>query len=72
MITDEAIEKIINEKLEGKNYKYEENNCDHTDNLEKVKKRHIYKVLNECRGNWTLAASRLGISRTQFWCIRKK
>jgi propionate catabolism operon transcriptional regulator len=69
MITGEAVEKIINEKLEGKNYDYKEKNFDYTDNLEKVKKRHIYKILNECRGNRTLAASRLGISRTQLWRI---
>ncbi|MEY8000941.1 sigma 54-interacting transcriptional regulator [Clostridium sp. Mt-5] len=69
IITSEAVEKIINEKLEGKNCRYEENNFDYTDDLEKIKKRHINKVLNGCRGNRTLAASRLGISRTQLWRI---
>ncbi|MCI2040358.1 MAG: sigma 54-interacting transcriptional regulator [Clostridium luticellarii] len=69
VITGEDVEKIIDEKLEGKNSECEENNSDHTDDLEEVKKRHINKVLDECRGNRTLAASRLGISRTQLWRI---
>jgi DNA-binding NtrC family response regulator len=42
------------------------------DTLEEVKRRHIFKILSECKGNQTMAADRLGISRTHLWRILKK
>ena len=41
------------------------------DSLEEVKKRHIHKILSECKGNQTLAADRLEISRTHLWRLLK-
>ncbi|WP_026476657.1 sigma-54-dependent Fis family transcriptional regulator [Alkaliphilus transvaalensis] len=45
------------------------NNEDERDSLEEVKQRHIYHILSECKGNQSLAAKRLGISRTHLWRI---
>jgi DNA-binding NtrC family response regulator len=39
--------------------------------LEQIKREHIFKVLAECGGNKTLAAQRLGMSRTHLWRILK-
>lgn len=42
------------------------------DSLEEIKKRHILNVLSVCEDNQTLAAEKLGISRTHLWRLIKK
>ncbi len=46
-------------------------NSDEADaeSMEAVKKKHILQILSECKGNQTLAAKKLGISRTHLWRI---
>ncbi len=39
--------------------------------LEEVKKKHILKVLSDCKGNQSLAADKLEISRTHLWRLLK-
>lgn len=43
-----------------------------SDSLEEVKKHHILNVLSTCGDNQTLAAEKLGISRTHLWRLIKK
>ena len=41
--------------------------------MENLKKQHIMEVLSRCSNNKTLAARKLGISRTTLWReLRKK
>jgi len=40
--------------------------------LEELKRNQILKVLSECKGNQTLAANKLEISRTHLWRLLKK
>lgn len=60
-IPGEQADEILNEYLDGDE--------EGTVSLEEIKKRHILKILSECQGNQTLAADRLGISRTHLWRI---
>lgn len=69
IITEEQVKEIIDEQLEEKNYEKTDRNYEYVDSLEEVKKRHIYRILSECNDNQTLAAKRLGISRTHLWRI---
>jgi propionate catabolism operon transcriptional regulator len=41
------------------------------ESMESLKRRHIFQVLEECGGVRTLAAKRLGMSRTSLWRILK-
>ena len=68
IITEEATREIFDEQAGGNPYSWQENHED-VDSLEEVKKKHIYKILTQCNGNQTLAASKLGISRTHLWRI---
>lgn len=63
-ITKEQIEEAIDEQIV--------NLKDESETLEDVKKNHIIKVLIQCDGNQTLAAKKLGISRTHLWRILKE
>lgn len=67
IIDKKAVREIIYGEAIETNNKCVEN--DNIDNLEEVKRRHICKVLSNCNHNQTLAANRLGISRTQLWRI---
>lgn len=69
IITEGQVKEIIDEQLEEKNYEKTDRNYEYVDLLEEVKKRHIYRILSECNDNQTLAAKRLGISRTHLWRI---
>jgi PAS domain S-box-containing protein len=69
VITVEVVKEMIEEDAEDENCKCIYNNEESVDSLEEVKKRHIHKVLAQCGDNQTLAADRLGISRTHLWRI---
>ena len=71
IITGEQVEEIINEQVEELNNECVNGMDEEIDFLEDIKKRHILKVLSECKGNQTYAANRLGISRTHLWRIIK-
>lgn len=66
IITGEQVEEILYEQAEPIELQNIDNNID---SLEEVKERHINRILSECEGNQTLAANRLGISRTHLWRI---
>jgi PAS domain S-box-containing protein len=66
IITGEQVEDILFEQAEPIEPEKIDNNID---SLEEVKERHINRILSECEGNQTLAANRLGISRTHLWRI---
>jgi len=68
IITCEQVEEVLDEQVTEANYK-DTNKGYNIDSLEDVKKNHIYKILSEYEGNQTLAANRLGISRTHLWRI---
>ncbi len=59
IITEAQVDELIGENVEE--------DADNKDSLEIIKNKHILKVLSECGGNQTLAAKRLGISRTHLW-----
>lgn len=63
------MQEIFQEQMDKINFISENTYYENTDSLEEVKKRHIHKVLAQCNGNQTLAAKRLGISRTHLWRI---
>jgi transcriptional regulator with PAS, ATPase and Fis domain len=69
LITVEDVEEMMDENAGDGNCKNIYNNEESMDSLEEVKMRHIHKVLAECGDNQTLAADRLGISRTHLWRI---
>lgn len=69
MITGEAVKEIICEEMGETCFNCTDYKAGDVDNLEEIKMRHIYKILAECENNQTLAANRLGISRTQLWRI---
>lgn len=66
ILTDDVITK---KQVEEFLFESTDNSYENFDSLEELKKRHILKVLSECEGNKTLAAERLGISRTHLWRI---
>lgn len=69
IIAVEPVEEILDEQsmaIKGDDAENFERNID---SLEEVKRRHIERILSECEGNQTLAAHRLGISRTHLWRI---
>lgn len=59
IITEAQVDELIGENVEE--------DAENKDSLEIIKNKHILKVLSECGGNQTLAAKRLGISRTHLW-----
>lgn len=59
IITEAQVDELIGENVEE--------DAENKDSLEIIKSKHILKVLSECGGNQTLAAKRLGISRTHLW-----
>lgn len=65
-ISADAVKEILDEQAEGVRTEGSQSEY-HLDLLEEVKKRHIYKVLAESDYNQTVAAKRLGISRTHLW-----
>jgi transcriptional regulator with PAS, ATPase and Fis domain len=71
LITGEQVKEIIDEQAEEMSCEneYNNDNDESLDSLEEVKKRHIEKILSQCGDNQTLAAKRLGISRTHLWRI---
>lgn len=69
IITGEQVKEIIDEQNGYADYENVGNNDDNIDSLEEIKMRHIYKILSQCKGNQTMAAERLGISRTHLWRI---
>lgn len=69
IITDEQVQEILEEQAEERKEQSTWQIDGHTDSLEEVKKKHIERVLFQCQGNQTLAANRLGVSRTHLWRI---
>ena len=65
---DEITDELVNEVL-GNFMLYEDVN---ESSLEELKRSQILKVLSECKCNQTLAANKLGISRTHLWRLLKK
>lgn len=63
-ITDELVNDVLGDFIPYENLE--------EGSLEELKKNQISKVLSECKGNQTLAANKLGISRTHLWRLIKK
>lgn len=71
VITGKEVDEVLKEQREDINWEQEDFN-QIINSLEEVKKRHIYKILSECNNNQSLAAQKLGISRTHLWRIINK
>lgn len=71
VITGKEVDEVLKEQREDINWEQEDFN-QNINSLEEVKKRHIYKILSECNNNQSLAAQKLGISRTHLWRIINK
>lgn len=62
-ITDELVKEVLGDLMY-----YKDTNVS---SLEYLKQNQVLKVLSECKGNQTLAAHKLGISRTHLWRLLK-
>lgn len=70
VLCDYAIEEDdLNELMEQEQVKEQDffDIDENADTLENIKKKHILKILSQSDNNQTLAAERLGISRTHLW-----
>lgn len=65
---DKITDELVKEELGDFMHYRDENES----SLEHLKQNQILKVLSECKGNQTLAAQKLGISRTHLWRLLKK
>lgn len=69
IITEDDFEEMMDQE-QIKEQTKEQNNSfidEYADTLEDIKKKYILKILSQCDNNQTLAAERLGISRTHLW-----
>lgn len=66
IITEDDFEELMDqEQIKEQNNFF--NIDENVDTLEDIKKKYILKILSQCDNNQTLAAERLGISRTHLW-----
>lgn len=65
IITEDDFEELMDqEQIKEQSNSFIDENAD---TLEDIKKKYILKILSQCDNNQTLAAERLGISRTHLW-----